>query len=348
MSSRTADLPPFSEPAGPLSGVRPAVKKQRPFPARLVVGGAFALGLVVAGGIAAYKWRSTPVRTVAGSTQLSEMSVSERTVEGEQTFHLTLSSDPPEAQVEWGGNFVGQTPMLIDLSPGTQSFVLSREGFFRATVLLNVTDGMVGRNESRTVVLVPRAKGRTPPPVSALGSRAGAATKAGAANSPTPPQQASPPPADVGGGTLGAPTTATLAPAPGAALAKVAPAPAPPDPPPPPPASPAPAAAAPPAAATPAVLPFGPEMSRPVLLSGGDLLPPREAIVAGVSGTVIAKCTIMVDGSVRNCRIIKGLPYLDKAVLDMLATRRYSPVVYQGKPVSVEYVFNLKVAPPVH
>ncbi len=32
----------------------------------------------------------------------------------------------------------------------------------------------------------------------------------------------------------------------------------------------------------------------------------------------------------------------------MLATRRYSPVVYQGKPVSVEYVLNLKVAPPTH
>jgi protein TonB len=89
-------------------------------------------------------------------------------------------------------------------------------------------------------------------------------------------------------------------------------------------------------------------MSRPVLLSGADLVPPREALVAGVSGTVIAKCTIMVEGTLRNCRIIKGLPYLDKAMLDMLATRRYAPVVYQGKPVSVEYVFNLKVAPSGH
>src|SRR5439155_5082217 len=124
---------------------------------------------------------------------------------------------------------------------------------------------------------------------------------------PTPPAPASPPPADVGGGTLGAPTTATLAPAPGAALAKVAPAPAPADPPP----APAVAApgAAPPAAATPSVLPFGPEMSRPVLLSGGDLLPPREANVAGVSGTVIARFTIVVDGDVRNCRMIKGHAY---------------------------------------
>jgi TonB family protein len=87
-------------------------------------------------------------------------------------------------------------------------------------------------------------------------------------------------------------------------------------------------------------------MTRPALLSGGELAYPREARVAGVSGTIIAKCTITAEGALRSCRIIKGLPFLDKAALDMLATRRYSPVMYQGKAVPVEYVFNLKVAPP--
>src|SRR6185295_5825083 len=87
----------------------------------------------------------------------------------EQTFHLTLSSDPPEAVVEWGGNVVGQTPMLIDLSPGPQTFLLSRDGYFKATVVLNITDGMTGRNESRTVVLVPRPKGRASGPMGLAG-----------------------------------------------------------------------------------------------------------------------------------------------------------------------------------
>jgi protein TonB len=110
-----------------------------------------------------------------------------------------------------------------------------------------------------------------------------------------------------------------------------------------PPVVPPPAAAA---AAVPAVLPFGPEMTRPTLISGGELSYPRDAMVAGISGTIIAKCTITAEGALRNCRIIKPLPFLDKAALDVLATRRYSPVLYQGKAVSVEYVFNLKVAPP--
>jgi protein TonB len=87
-------------------------------------------------------------------------------------------------------------------------------------------------------------------------------------------------------------------------------------------------------------------MSRPTLLAGGDIVYPREAIAATIAGTIISKCTITTDGTLRNCRIIKGLPFLDKAALDALGTRRYTPVSYQGKPVAVEYVVSLKVAPP--
>jgi len=47
--------------------------------------------------------------------------------------------------------------MLIDLATGPQTFVLSREGYFKGTVILTVTEGMTGRAESRTVVLIPAA-----------------------------------------------------------------------------------------------------------------------------------------------------------------------------------------------
>ncbi len=106
------------------------------------------------------------------------------------SFHLTLSSDPPEAQVEWGGKPVGQTPMMVDLFPGPQTFVLSREGYFSATFITNVTDAMAGQNQSRTVVLVPR-KGslaaNSPPRAAApaeLDRRAPAWRGAGAQPSP--------------------------------------------------------------------------------------------------------------------------------------------------------------------
>jgi len=226
--------------------------------------------------------------------------------------------------------------MLIDLATGPQTFVLSREGYFKGTVILTVTEGMTGRAESRTVVLIPRGKPRaaaavTPP--ARAGGRAGSAPPVAPAGGPP----TATPNLDPFGLTPASPSNPTNAKSVAGSIAPESPNAA------------APAAAPPSNAAAggaPSVLPFGPEMTRPTLVSGSELVYPREAIVAGVAGTIIAKCTITVEGTVRNCRIIKGLPFLDKATLDTLATRRYSPVIYQGKPVSVEYVFNLKVAPP--
>ncbi len=223
------------------------------------------------------------------------------------SFHLTVMSDPPEADVEWDGKVVGRTPLVIDLPPGAQTFVVSRDGYLATTAVVNVEVGMTGHDDSRTIALAPRANV----------ARTGADTRGGAERSPTTPA------ADTRkrGKTAGTPEPTT------AVAQMIAPSP---------PAAPS----------AERVLPFGPEMTRPVLLSGADLVYTREAILTRTSGTMIAKCTITTDGTLRNCRIIKGLPYLDKSMLDALAKRRYSPVMYQGKPVPVEYVFNLKVAPP--
>jgi serine/threonine protein kinase len=356
MVSHTSDAPVSSgDTIAPPSVVSTTKKEKHFFPFVL---GSFAVGVAVAAGLVI--GRSNSLREDPHAANVAnQLSVANR-AEADPTFHLTLSSDPPEAVVEWGGSVVGQTPMLIDLAPGPQTFLLSREGYLKATVILNITDAMAGRNESRTVVMVPRAKGRavgSPPLVArpAIPSKGGASVPLATVATPAPgafPQPMNTPPPEAIEGTVAAPTSAALAtvpalpaaaaPAPAPAAAKAAPAPVDE-----PSLQPVAAAPAPAPGVAPAVLPFGPEMTRPVLLSGAELVPTREALVAGVSGTMIAKCTISVDGSLRNCRILKGLPHLDKAMLDMLATRRYSPVLYQGKPVSVEYVFNLKVAPPV-
>jgi hypothetical protein len=34
---------------------------------------------------------------------------------------------------------------------------------------------------------------------------------------------------------------------------------------------------------------------------------------------------------------------MEKPVLDALATRRYKPILFEGKPVAVEYVFAIKL-----
>jgi periplasmic protein TonB len=92
----------------------------------------------------------------------------------------------------------------------------------------------------------------------------------------------------------------------------------------------------------PGVIPFGPGMNYPRKLSGRDIAYTKDAVAAGVSGDMIVKCVITTTGALRACRIIKGLPYLDAAVLATLATQTYEPVIFQGKAVSVDKVFTIR------
>ncbi|MFP2929070.1 TonB family protein [Pyxidicoccus sp. 3LG] len=94
------------------------------------------------------------------------------------------------------------------------------------------------------------------------------------------------------------------------------------------------------------VVPFGQGMTPPVMLGGAHIDYTPQARAARVEGTLIAKCVVTVQGNVRDCRIIKGLPHMDESVIDALHSRRYSPVTFQGKPVSVSYVFTLRLKLP--
>jgi TonB family protein len=94
------------------------------------------------------------------------------------------------------------------------------------------------------------------------------------------------------------------------------------------------------------VLPFTDGMTRPKLL---DMVEPqytREARDASVKGLFLAKCVITTSGTLQKCRVVKGLPMMDQAVLSALARWRYTPVIYQGKPVAVEYVIQVRLTGP--
>jgi periplasmic protein TonB len=94
------------------------------------------------------------------------------------------------------------------------------------------------------------------------------------------------------------------------------------------------------------VLPFGEGMSPPRLLEGPEPVYSREAREARVEGTMLVKCVITTAGALQGCRVIKPLPFLEKPVLDALALRRYTPVMFQGRPVNVEYVIPLRFELP--
>ncbi|RKH51612.1 energy transducer TonB [Corallococcus interemptor] len=94
------------------------------------------------------------------------------------------------------------------------------------------------------------------------------------------------------------------------------------------------------------VLPFQGGMTPPKLLSGSQFNYTLEARRAGVEGMMIVKCVITTEGRVRDCRIIKGLPFMEDAVLEALSSRTYQPLTFQGRPVNVSYTFNIKLKMP--
>jgi TonB family protein len=95
----------------------------------------------------------------------------------------------------------------------------------------------------------------------------------------------------------------------------------------------------------PDVVPFSETMTRPVLRSSpnGKRSPdyPAEVREVGVSGLLIVRCILSVEGRAEDCRIVKPLvPALDREVLQWLAGSSWSPVTLDGKPQRVSYVFN--------
>ncbi len=94
------------------------------------------------------------------------------------------------------------------------------------------------------------------------------------------------------------------------------------------------------------IVDFGAGMTPPVRLSGPPIQYTREALAARVQGLLIARCVVTQEGRVQDCRIIRGLPHMDGAVLQALTHWRYRPVHYQGKPVSVKYTFNIRLDMP--
>ncbi len=86
-------------------------------------------------------------------------------------------------------------------------------------------------------------------------------------------------------------------------------------------------------------------MTRPVFVSGPELTYTQMAMEREVEGLMVVKCVITVEGAVRDCRVLKGLPYMDSAIVDALEHRRYKPAVQNGKPVEVNYVFRVNLKP---
>jgi periplasmic protein TonB len=91
---------------------------------------------------------------------------------------------------------------------------------------------------------------------------------------------------------------------------------------------------------------FNATMSPPALLSGPPLEYTQQALEREVEGTMLVKCVVRVDGTVHDCRVLKSVPFMDRAVVSVLERRRYKPATQGGQQLDVEYTFTIKLKLP--
>jgi TonB family protein len=91
---------------------------------------------------------------------------------------------------------------------------------------------------------------------------------------------------------------------------------------------------------------FDEGMTAPSMISGPAPEYTPDAIDRGVEGTMQVRCVVTTEGKVRRCKVLKGLPFMNSAVIDALAKRKYKPAVSRGKAVDVFYTFNIRLKLP--
>jgi TonB family protein len=75
---------------------------------------------------------------------------------------------------------------------------------------------------------------------------------------------------------------------------------------------------------------------------------PPEALAACVQGVVILEAVIGEDGRVRDLRVLRSIPALDRAAVDAVRQWEYTPTVLNGKavPIVMTVTVNFTLNPP--
>jgi protein TonB len=87
-------------------------------------------------------------------------------------------------------------------------------------------------------------------------------------------------------------------------------------------------------------------MKDPVYVSGPAPTYTEKALEREIQGVIVVKCVVTQDGRVHDCRVVRSLPFMDRAVIEALEKRRYTPATQGGKPIEVDYTFKITLRMP--
>ena len=74
---------------------------------------------------------------------------------------------------------------------------------------------------------------------------------------------------------------------------------------------------------------FNDTMTMPSMVSGPDPEYTPDAVERGIEGSMQVRCVITADGQVRSCKVLKGLPFMNGAIVGALERRKYQPALAQ-------------------
>jgi TonB family protein len=87
-------------------------------------------------------------------------------------------------------------------------------------------------------------------------------------------------------------------------------------------------------------------MTPPHRLSGPDPVYTVQALEREIEGDMAVRCIVTEQGTVHSCRVLKSLPFMDAAAIRALEQCRYTPALIGGRPVAVDYLFNIHLQLP--
>ena len=88
-------------------------------------------------------WPSRTAKNAAASQEAQPSSVADSSMQAPSVKRISVSSTPPNADIEVDGNFVGNTPSIIEVTPGEHSVVVKKAGYKTWERNLKVTGGSV-------------------------------------------------------------------------------------------------------------------------------------------------------------------------------------------------------------
>jgi TonB family protein len=90
-------------------------------------------------------------------------------------------------------------------------------------------------------------------------------------------------------------------------------------------------------------VPDAPPPPEPEKISGPNPMYPEAARRARIQGVVVLECTIGKDGSVKEAKVLRGLPLgLTESAVDAVKKWQFKPSTLNGKPVEVLYILTVR------